>query len=410
MAAAEAGAAALLAADSVILTTKVGRLKTNLELTGGREPLYGCDDMPLPIEADLGVFETKEDQVKAAERRRSQEIIREAPIPNIFGPLTCPSPCSGPDDNQSWNSRSAARKARSSGIPLTTGFDGPATGGASVNLASPSSVSTAGHRRSRTISSGVKAKSHRKTMSDASQSSVKSAPIKGTGTSSGSVTSTKKKTLPPPPPPITTDATFLRNQRGAYPGAGESRTSSTKAPSILSTRSQSKRRGRDAGGKNMRVGWWTGTSTVGDEKESLGNSNGKIDVLKGDCVQVAAPPGDDPFSLQFTSPDNDSFPSHHVETGLSPSPMTLWKQNRSFSELHPATSTAKALPFLSVSIGVYGDCVVDCDVARQCIVLIDSHTTIVLSRCDVILIGPSPFNEVFTDRRKDSRILFRWRN
>ena len=397
MAAAEAGAAALLAADSVILTTKVGRLKTNLELTGGREPLYGCDDMPLPIEADLGVFETKEDQVKAAERRRSQEIIREAPIPNIFGPLTCPSPCSGPDDNQSWNSRSAARKARSSGIPLTTGFDGPATGGASVNLASPSSVSTAGHRRSRTISSGVKAKSHRKTMSDVSQSSVKSAPIKGTGTSSGSVTSTKKKTLPPPPPPITTDATFLRNQRGAYPGAGESRTSSTEAPSISSTRSQSKRRGRDAGGKNMRVGWWTGTSTVGDEKESLGNSNGKNDVLKGDCVQVAAPPGDDPLSLQFTSPDNDSFPSHHVETGLSPSPMTLWKQNRSFSELHPATSTAKALPFLSVSIGVYGDCVVDCDVARQCIVLIDSHTTIVLSRCDVILIGPPPFNEVFTD-------------
>jgi hypothetical protein len=350
MAAAEAGAAALLAADSLILTTKAGRLKTNLELTGGREPLYGCDDMPLPIEADLGVFETKEDQVKAAERRRSQEIIREAPIPNIFGPLTCPSPCSGPDDNQSWNSRSATRKTKNSGIPLTTGFDGPAIGGASVNIASPSSVSTAGHRRSRTTSFGVKAKSHRKTMSDASQSSVKSAPIKGTGTSSGSVASTKKKNLPPPPPPITTDATFLRNQRGAYPGAGGSRTSSTEAPSISSTRSQSKRRSREANGKNtsMRVGWWTGTSTKGDEKGSQGNINGKDGVLTGgDCVQVAAPPGDDPSSLQFTSPDSDSFPSHHVETGLSPSPMTLWKQNRSFAELHPATSTSKALPFLS---------------------------------------------------------------
>ena len=364
MAAAEAGAAALLAADSLILTTKAGRLKTNLELTGGREPLYGCDDMPLPIEADLGVFETKEDQVKAAERRRSQEIIREAPIPNIFGPLTCPSPCSGPDDNQSWNSRSATRRAKSSGVPLTTGFDVPAIGGASVNLASPSSVSTAGHRRSRTTSSGVKAKSHRTTLSDASQSSVTSAPIKGTSTSSGSVTSTKKKNLPPPPPPITTDATFLRNQRGAYPGAGGSRMSSTEAPSISSTRSQSKRRSRDASGKNMRVGWWTGTSTKGDEKGSHGNSNGKDGVLKGDCVQVAPSPGDDPSSLQCTSPDSDSYPSHHVETGLSPSPMTLWKQNRSFSELHPATSTAKALPFLSVSFEAIRNCAVDCDITR----------------------------------------------
>jgi len=350
MAAAEAGAAALLAADSLVLTTKGGRLKTNLELTGGREPLYGCDDMPLPIEADLGVFETKEDQVKAAERRRSQEIIREAPIPNIFGPLACPSPCTGPDDNQSWNSRSAARRAVTAAIPSTTAFDGPAVGWGSVSHESPSSISTTGHRRSKTNSSGVKTKSHRKTLSDASQSSVKSAPIAGKGSKSGNSTSAITKNLPPPPPPITTDATFLRNQRGAYPGAGGSRTSSAEAPSLSSTRSTSKRKSRDPSGKNVRVGWWTGTSTKDDERGSQSNSNVKDGEFKGDFAQVAGFAGVDPSSLQFPAPDSDSLPSHYVETGLSPSPLTLWEQNRSFGELHPATSTAKVLPFLSVRI------------------------------------------------------------
>ena len=347
MAAAEAGAAALLAADSLVLTTKAGRLKTNLELTGGREPLYGCDDMPLPIEADLGVFETKEDQVKATERRRTQEIIREAPIPNIFGPLACPSPCTNPDDNQSWNSRSATRRAANSS---TTGAGGTVVGGGNVSLVSPSSVGTSGHRRSRTTSSGVKLKSHRKSPSEASQSSVKSAPITGKDGKNDPSGSTNKKNLPPPPPPITTDPTFLRNQRGAYPGAGgESRVSSTDDPSVSSARSPPKRRNRDTSGKNLRVGWWTATSMKGADKGNQ-SASGKDGELKDDCGPMSAASGThvDASSLQFPDPNSDSLPSHSVETNLTPSPMTLWEQNRSFAELHPATSTAKVLPFLSV--------------------------------------------------------------
>ncbi len=351
MAAAEAGAAALLAADSLILTTKAGRLKTNLELTGGREPLYGCDDMPLPIEADLGVFETKEDQAKATERRRTQEIIREAPIPNIFGPLACPSPCTSPDDNQSWNSRSATRRAANSAVPSTTGAGGSVVGGGSVSLVSSSSVGTSGHRRSRTTSSGVKLKSHRKSPSEASQSSVKSAPITGKDGKNGPSGSTNKKNLPPPPPPITTDPTFLRNQRGAYPGAGgDSRVSSAEDPSVSSARSPPKRRNRDTSGKNLRVGWWTATSMKGTDKGSQSASGGKDGELKDDCGPLSAASGIyvDASSLQFPDPNSDSLPSHSVETNLTPSPMTLWEQNRSFAELHPATSTAKVLPFLSV--------------------------------------------------------------
>ena len=357
MAAAEAGAAALLAADSLILTTKAGRLKTNLELTGGREPLYGCDDMPLPIEADLGVFETKEDQVKATERRRTQEIIREAPIPNIFGPLACPSPCTSPDDNQSWNSRSATRRAANSAVPSTTGAGGSVAGGGSVSLASPSSVGTSGHRRSRTTSSGVKLKSHRKSPSEASQSSVKSAPITGKDGKNGPSRSTNKKNLPPPPPPITTDPTFLRNQRGAYPGAGgESRVSSAEDPSVASARGPPKRRNRDTSGKNLRVGWWTATSMKGTDKGSQSASGGKDGDLKNDFAPMSAASGIhvDASSLQFPDPNSDSLPSHSVETNLTPSPMTLLEQNRSFAELHPATSTAKVLPFLSVRFNLSG--------------------------------------------------------
>lgn len=400
MAAAEAGAAALLAADSLILTTKAGRLKTNLELTGGREPLYGCDDMPLPIEADLGVFETKEDQVKATERRRTQEIIREAPIPNIFGPLACPSPCTSPDDNQSWNSRSATKRAANSAVPSTTGAGGSVAGGGSVSLASPSSVGTSGHRRSKTTSSGVKLKSHRKSPSEASQSSVKSAPITGKDGKNGLSRSTNKKNLPPPPPPITTDPTFLRNQRGAYTGAGgESRVSSAEDPSVSSARGPPKRRNRDTSGKNLRVGWWTATSMKGTDKGSQSASGGKDGDLKNDFAPVSAASGIhvDASSLQFPDPNSDSLPSHSVETNLTPSPMTLWEQNRSFAELHPATSTAKVLPFLSVRFNLSGKVLSKLRRCSLLSVLLALTLSLFHPVCNMTLLGPPPINKILTN-------------
>jgi hypothetical protein len=41
------------------------------------------------------------------EVRRAQEIVEKHVVPNIFGPIACPNPALGPDDNHGWNSRTA---------------------------------------------------------------------------------------------------------------------------------------------------------------------------------------------------------------------------------------------------------------------------------------------------------------
>jgi hypothetical protein len=81
---------------------------TNYELTGGYTPLFGVDDTPLPQLSDLGKYETEEDQQRALEQKRSQDIIEKCVPPNVFGPLACPNPALHPDDYHSWNSRAAA--------------------------------------------------------------------------------------------------------------------------------------------------------------------------------------------------------------------------------------------------------------------------------------------------------------
>lgn len=78
---------------------------TNYELTNGCVPLFGVDDTPLPVEGDLGVHETKEEQQRSNEQKRSEEIIEKFVGPNIFGSIACPNPALNPDDFHSWNSR-----------------------------------------------------------------------------------------------------------------------------------------------------------------------------------------------------------------------------------------------------------------------------------------------------------------
>lgn len=102
-------ASALLA--QIGATTEGGRPLSNFEITNGLVPLFGCDDSTLPGESDLGIFQTKEEQTRSMEQRRSQEIIDKHTYPNIYGQVTCPNPAQGPDDSHTWNSRSApARK------------------------------------------------------------------------------------------------------------------------------------------------------------------------------------------------------------------------------------------------------------------------------------------------------------
>jgi hypothetical protein len=82
-----------------------GRPLTNYELTNGCVPLFGVDDSPLPVEGDLGIHETKEEQQRSNEHKRSQDIIEKFVAPNVFGPIACPNPALNQDDCHSWNSR-----------------------------------------------------------------------------------------------------------------------------------------------------------------------------------------------------------------------------------------------------------------------------------------------------------------
>jgi hypothetical protein len=84
------------------------RPMTNYELTGGYVPMFGVDDTPLPQLSDLGTYETEEDQHRAMDQKRSQDIIEKFVPPNIFGSIACPNPANGPDDFHSWNSRAVA--------------------------------------------------------------------------------------------------------------------------------------------------------------------------------------------------------------------------------------------------------------------------------------------------------------
>lgn len=96
-------------------TTSGGRPMSNLELTNGCAPLFACDDPSLPFESDLGIYETKEEQVRSLEVRHSQVIVEKYAVPDIFGTLACPSPAFSPDDNHSWNTRAVPAR-RSAGV------------------------------------------------------------------------------------------------------------------------------------------------------------------------------------------------------------------------------------------------------------------------------------------------------
>jgi len=104
LSAADAGDVAIEASKDFHITVKDGRPLTNLEMANGSVPIYGCDDSPLPAPNDLGIYETKEDQIQSIHLSKSQETIASRAVPNIFGSIVCPSACLGPNDSQGWYS------------------------------------------------------------------------------------------------------------------------------------------------------------------------------------------------------------------------------------------------------------------------------------------------------------------
>ncbi|KAL3925234.1 MAG: hypothetical protein SGILL_000547 [Bacillariaceae sp.] len=240
----------------VPLTEDGGRPLSNQELMDGHAPLYGVDDPPLPSEADLGNHETREEQQRCKEQRRIQTIIEKCCPQNIFGPLACPNPASGPDDNHTWNSMST---------PLQRHLD---TNARSKSVGSTSSK--AGNNRLQSddgsVSTSVSAKSGKSGM-----------PFKDL---------VKAKVFDP----------------------------------------------------RARFGWWN--KSVDDQKEG--------EKKKEDTKESEDENGDEPEEPPIQLPPWEHAASTSlVRTPLDPKPEILHEQNRPLSELHPATSLAQAMPYLS---------------------------------------------------------------
>ena len=114
----------LAAGGGVKSANKYGRPYSNYELTGGCTPKYGCDDPSLPHESDLGVFETKEEEKRSAERRRERNMIADFAVPGIMPHITCPTYCSDVDDCTSYNCRQDEHDSGSKNNTTLINLDG----------------------------------------------------------------------------------------------------------------------------------------------------------------------------------------------------------------------------------------------------------------------------------------------
>eukprot|EP00536_Pseudo-nitzschia_multiseries_P017308 jgi/Psemu1/248066/estExt_Genewise1.C_14790007 len=251
----------------VPLTEDGGRPLSNQELMNAHAPLFAVDDPPLPSESDLGNHETREEQQRSKEQRRIQSFIEKFCPHNVFGPLACPNPAIGPDDNHSWNSMSTPLQRSRSVSPSLVSTD------------NPGSVTTSpmGH-------------------------SVSSDDLASLYSSNGHGTAAKRIA-----------------ELASAPKVHDPRT---------------------------RYGWWnksihrgidsansTNNLTSIGESSAVAHTHVQNEVLKEAPIQLP--------------PVEHSANACLVQTPFEPSPETLHKQNRPLSELHPATSSAQALPFLS---------------------------------------------------------------
>jgi len=105
------------AITQIPLTKDGGRPLSNHELMDGSAPLFGVDDSPLPVETDLGIHETRDEQLRSREQKKIQAIIENVCPQNILGSLACPNPAMDPDDTHTWNAMSSPRIV---GIPSTS--------------------------------------------------------------------------------------------------------------------------------------------------------------------------------------------------------------------------------------------------------------------------------------------------
>jgi hypothetical protein len=96
-----------------------------------------------------------------------------------------------------------------------------------------------------------------------------------------------------------------------------------------------------------RYGWWNAPNSNDDDTNTNSSSSGSKGPQMesdGNCLDVDELSAEAPIQLPPVEHPANGYP---IQTLLEPSAETLHKQNRPLSELHPATSLAQALPFIS---------------------------------------------------------------
>jgi uncharacterized protein YgfB (UPF0149 family) len=246
------------------LTKDGGRPLSNHELMDGSTPLFGEDDSPLPVETDLGIYETRDEQQRSREEHKIQAIIENVCPQNIFGSLACPSPAINPDDTHSWKSRSGFSQRI-----VNTPFMGGNAGALLAPTSTPQSEKTTNKSPS-------------------------------------------------------TDKT---SNRGKLDSSVHSKAASASTSAFpLDNKVYDPR---------LRFGWWNKKREEKKAPESGEDSNDSDSHNHTEDLPLQLPPLD------------HSGLAPVIEAGLEPTPEILHKQNRPLSHLHPATSLAQALPFLS---------------------------------------------------------------
>ena len=289
----------ILEPQSQILLSQVDgsrkRPMTNYELTGGYVPMFGVDDTPLPQLSDLGTYETEEDQHRAMEHKRSQDIIEKFVPPNIFGSVACPNPATGPDDYHSWNSRAVAPPRHNNHNNNNNNTSQHPTSMASI-ASDPSAVK----RTNVAPTSSTTHPHHHQSKSTVS------------GTSS----------VAPPPPPTASKTPRTR--------------SGTKNSKELNEKQHGNTVSRD------RFGWWYEPNEI--DEATTTETDSQV-AHESDSVKDDETTTDDP-SLQLP-PLYHSSSKMQILTSLEPTMEALKKENLPLSQMHAATSMVQALPYLS---------------------------------------------------------------
>jgi hypothetical protein len=282
--------------QQVMRATPGGRPFSNIELTNGCVPIFGIDDAPLPVEGDLGIHETKNDEQRTLDLKRSQEVIDKYVGPHVFGPVACPNPATSPDDNHSWNSRSAPSQRHM--VAPTVGV----TGGG-------------GNQSDRV-----------------------------------GVLPVPTDAAPSPKPPPAPNRKSARNQSPRVRNRNQPTAPTSRKNSKLHAPSNQPKRGRFPT-RQVRYGWWSIPEDF-DETGKGGGMSSDMSVVSGseqssnstleNTTEVSS--AEDPLQLP---PLYHASQNVHIDTRLHPGPENLKEENLPLSDLHSATSMALELPYLS---------------------------------------------------------------